>query len=91
MTTTTAKRGGRLGARERLDNPEAFLSRTDLKELGLERRAIDAIFGKLDVVVFPGYTRPLVKVSDYLKLVDESTYGHDRVRPGRPGSRRRTR
>jgi len=29
---------------ERLANPGAVLSRTDLRELGYERRAIDAIF-----------------------------------------------
>jgi hypothetical protein len=29
---------------ERLDRPDAFLSRSDLRELGLERRAVDAVF-----------------------------------------------
>ena len=31
----------RLDLRERLEQPAAFLSRTDLRELGLERRAVD--------------------------------------------------
>jgi hypothetical protein len=31
-------------AAERLANPEAFLSRGELAELGLERRAVDAVF-----------------------------------------------
>jgi len=66
---------------ERLDRPDAFMSRTDLRELGLERRAVDAIFRACPVVVLPGYSRPLVKVADYLALVEASTYGGDRVRP----------
>jgi hypothetical protein len=32
------------------------------------------------VIVLPGYSRPLVKVSDYLELVERSTYTGDRVR-----------
>mgnify|MGYP001382648967 CR=1 FL=1 len=64
----------------RLSNPDALLSRTDLRELGLERRAVDAVFRALPVVVLPGYSRPLVRVSDYLALIEESTYRGDRVR-----------
>ena len=66
---------------ERLDDPHAFLSRTDLRELGLERRAVDAVFRALPVVVLPGYSRPLVRVADYLELVERSTYDGSRVRP----------
>ena len=66
---------------ERLANPDALLSRTDLRELGLERRAVDAVFRALPVVVFEGYSRPLVTVRDYLTLVERSTYRGDRVRP----------
>jgi hypothetical protein len=33
------------------------------------------------VVFLEGYTRPMVRVSDYLELIDESTCGKDRVRP----------
>lgn len=66
---------------ERLANPQALLSRTDLRDLGLERRAVDAVFRALDVVVLPGYRRPLVKVADYLHLVERSTYRDERVRP----------
>jgi len=65
---------------ERLANPEALLSRTDLRELGLERRAVDAVFRALPVVVLPGYRRPLVRVADYLELLERCTYGGDRVR-----------
>ena len=66
---------------ERLANPGALLSRTDLRELGLERRAVDAVFRALPVVVFEGYSRPMVTVRDYLELVERSTYRGDRVRP----------
>jgi hypothetical protein len=65
---------------ERLHMLEALLSRTDLAELGLPRRGVDAVFRALPVVVLPGYSRPLVRVADYLELVDRSTYRDDRVR-----------
>ena len=67
----------------RLDRPEAFLSRSDLRELGLERRAIDAVFKSCPVVALPGYSRPLIRVRDYLALIDRSTFADDRVRPVR--------
>jgi hypothetical protein len=65
---------------ERLHNADALLSRTDLRELGLERRAVDAVFRALPVVVLPGYRRPLVRVADYLQLLESSTFSGDRVR-----------
>jgi hypothetical protein len=68
-------------ASERLDNPDAFLSRTDLHELGLERRAVDAVFRACPIIALPGYSRPLIRVRDYVTLLDESTYdGRTRVR-----------
>lgn len=66
--------------RERLALPEALLSRTDLAALGLPRRAVDAVFRELDVIVLPGYSRPMVRVGDYLELMERSTYRDDRVR-----------
>jgi hypothetical protein len=65
---------------ERLGMPEALLSRTDLAELGLPRRGVDAVFRALPVVVLPGYSRPMVRVSDYRDLVASSTCRDDRVR-----------
>jgi len=65
---------------ERLGNPDALLSRSDLRDLGLERRAVDSVFRALPVVVLPGYSRPLIRVSDYRDLVERSTYWGDRVR-----------
>lgn len=66
---------------ERLELPDAFLSRTDLRELGLERRAVDAVFRAVPVVSLPGYSRPLIRVADYRALIEASTYRGDRVRP----------
>jgi hypothetical protein len=66
---------------ERLSIPGAFLSRSDLRELGLERRAIDAIFRHCPVVALPGYTRPLIRARDFAAFVDENTYSNDRVVP----------
>jgi hypothetical protein len=66
---------------ERLDRPNAFLSRTDLAQLGLPRRAVDACFRACPVVVLPGYSRPLIRVEDYALFIEEHTYRGDRVRP----------
>jgi hypothetical protein len=61
--------------------PGLTLSRTGQPpELGLERRAVDAVFRACPVVVLPGYSRPLVRVEDYRRLIDESVYGGERVR-----------
>ena len=65
---------------ERLQMPEALLSRTDVAALGLQRRGVDAVFRACDVVVLPGYSRPMVRVADYLALVERSTFRDDRVR-----------
>jgi hypothetical protein len=70
-----------MSAAERLSNPEAVLSRTDLRELGYERRAVDAIFRCCPVMVLPGYARPLIRVSDYHGFLEQCTYdGTTRVR-----------
>lgn len=68
-------------ATELLDTPGALLTRTHLRELGLERRAVDAVFRKLPVVSLPGYSRPLIRAEEYLHLIHDHTYGDDRVRP----------
>jgi hypothetical protein len=64
-----------------LSTPGALLTRSHLRELGLERRAIDAVFRRLPVVALPGYSRPLIRAEHYLALVDEHTYRDERVRP----------
>ncbi len=70
-----------MSAAERLSNPDAVLSRSDLRELGYKRRAVDAVFRGCPVVVLPGYSRPLVRVADYLAFLERNTYdGRSRVR-----------
>jgi hypothetical protein len=44
-------------ATQLLETPGALLTRSDLRELGLERRAVDAVFRALPTVHLPGYTR----------------------------------
>jgi len=66
---------------ERLDRAAGFLSRSDLRELGLERRAVDAVFRACPVVMVPGYSRPLIRVDDYQTCIESWTYRGDRVRP----------
>ena len=63
-----------------LEQPDAVLSRTHLRELGYERRAIDAIFRALPNVSLPGYSRTLIRVADYRRFVEEHTFAGDRVR-----------
>jgi hypothetical protein len=65
---------------DRLANADAILTRTDLRELGWERRAVDAIFRGCPVIVPPGYSRPVIRVGDYLELLEASTFRGDRVR-----------
>jgi hypothetical protein len=67
-------------AADRLENPEAFLSRGDLRELGLTRVTIDAIFRACPVVALTK-GKPYVRVRDYLALIESHTYDDDKVRP----------
>jgi hypothetical protein len=71
----------RPSASDLLVTPGALLTRSHLRDLGLGRAAIDAVFKKLDVVSFPGCSRPMVHAEDYLALVRASTYDRSRVRP----------
>lgn len=67
-------------AADLLRSPDALLTRSHLRDLGHARRAVDAILLASPVVVLPGYSRPLIRVSDYLALVKANTYRGDRVR-----------
>jgi hypothetical protein len=68
-------------AAARLTNRAALLTRGDLAELGLERRAVDSIFRACPVVALPGYSRPLIRVADYLDLLQNHTHdGRSSVR-----------
>ena len=68
---------------ELLKTPGALLTSSHLSELGLTRRAIDAVWRACPVVVLPGYKRPMIRVEDYLAYIEEHTYRDDapRVRP----------
>lgn len=69
-----------------LETPGALLTRTDLRDLGLERRAVDSVFRECPIIVLPGYSRPMVRREAFLALLDGSTYCDrcgDRVRPVR--------
>lgn len=71
----------RPSATELLGTPGALLTRSHLRGLGLERRAIDAVFRTLPVIALPGYSRPMIRAEAYLELVSQHTYRGDRVRP----------
>jgi hypothetical protein len=71
----------RPSARELLAQGSGMMIRADLRALGFDRRAIDAIFRELPNVLLPGDSRPLVRVEDYLQLADESIFREDRVWP----------
>jgi hypothetical protein len=71
----------RPAAADRLTDPEAVLSRSDLAALGWPRRGIDAIFRGCPVISLPGYSRPLIQVADYHAFIHENMYRGDRVRP----------
>lgn len=72
----------RLTLAERMALPGAVLSRTDLRDLGHERRAVDAIFRACPTIHLEGYGRPQIRVEDYLAHLAERTYdGRTAVRP----------
>lgn len=72
----------RPAAPDLLNRPDALLTRSDLRELGLQRRAIDAVFRACRVVFLPGYSRGMIRVADYLALLDGATFD-DRHDDGR--------
>jgi hypothetical protein len=79
--TPSERRAHKPSVTDLLETPGALLSRTHLRELGWGRRGVDAIFRECPTVCVPGYSRPLIRVSDYLALLESSTYADDRVRP----------
>jgi hypothetical protein len=58
-----------------LDQGTGLLNRTDLRELGLERRAVDPVFRALPTAHLPRPPRPLIRVEDSHALIAERTYG----------------
>jgi hypothetical protein len=77
----TKRASASVDAERLLELPDALLTRSHLRALGLERRAVDALFRALPVVALPGYARPLIRARDYVELVAANTYRGDRVRP----------
>jgi len=76
---SAAEPGGRRVA-QLVATPGALLTRTHLRDLGLERRAVDAVFRALPTVHLPGYSRPMIRAEDYRELLESSTHRDDRVR-----------
>lgn len=75
----------RPSASELLQTPGALLQRKHFRELGLERRAIDAIYRHCRVVYMPDYSHGMVRVEDYLAFLAGHTFCDgcgDRVVPG---------
>jgi len=66
---------------ELLQQGTGLMTRTHLRELGLERSAADAVFRTLDTVILPGYSRSMIRVEDYLELISDCTFGKDVVHP----------
>jgi hypothetical protein len=66
---------------ERLEHPEhAVLYRTDLRMLGWNRRAVDAIFRECPNIVIEGYSRTVIRAVDYIAWKAKNTLYEDRVR-----------
>jgi hypothetical protein len=81
LDDTTVRGAQKPTVAELLETPGALLSRSHLRALGYERRGVDAVFRACPTVCLPGYGRPLIRVADYLALLEQSTYAGDRVRP----------
>ena len=63
-----------VGGRHRLDSSKATAVVLDrLHGLSTDSKGL--------VVALPGYSRPMIRVADYIALVAESTFHDDRVRP----------
>jgi hypothetical protein len=73
-------------AGELLREPNALLTRSHLRDLGWPRTGVDVIFRTCPNIILAGYTRPVIRVADYLALLEASTYADDRVQPPRFGS-----
>ena len=71
---------GRPSAEALLANPEGFLTTSDLRDLGLPRGAIESTFRALANVHVPGYSRPMIRVGDFLAFIAEHTYDESHVR-----------
>lgn len=57
-----------------LDTRDALLTRTDLAQLGLPEKAVDAVFRALPIVKLHGYSRPFIRASDYRDYIESCVY-----------------
>jgi hypothetical protein len=57
------------------------VEKEEAKPPKLAEVAEDIVFAALPVVRLPGYARPLIREADYLRLLEESSYADNRVRP----------
>jgi len=70
MSATKGAQNRRPSAQVLLMTDHALLLRGDLRDLGMERRAVDAAFKILPNVVIPGYSRRMVKSEDVRALLN---------------------
>ena len=68
-------------AAELVQTPGALLTTSDLAALGLPHKAIESVLRQVPVIYLDGYRRPLVRVEDYIGLVERSLDRGNRVRP----------
>jgi len=66
---------------DRLGTPHAVFSRTDLSSSVTDAAPSTRSFGRAPVVAIPGYSRPLIRVEEFERFLEEHTYRGDRVRP----------
>lgn len=72
--------------RDRLANPDAVLTRSDIVKLGYERRHVDAIFRTCPVEVREDYSRSMIRVDDFLTWRERDVPRRPRACGGRRGS-----
>jgi hypothetical protein len=73
-------------AAELLAQGSGFFKRGHLRDLGLERGAIDAAFAHCPVIALPDYSIPMIRVEAFIAFMEGNTYCDrcaDRVRPPR--------
>ncbi len=80
VVADASNKGDKPTAAKLLAQGTGFLTRTDLEQLGLSRRATDAVFRACDVIVLPGHSRPMVTVEAFRAVVEASTFRGDRIR-----------
>lgn len=68
-------------SRGRSRRPPSAPQRPARARLRTPCRAVDNVFRHCPVVSLPGYSRPLIRVADYLAFLEQNTYdGRTRVR-----------